>query len=449
MKNTKKLVALAISSMVGISLLVTAPAHSAACSSRTKFTMEGTIKREIEQQFMSAVKDYNASQSCYTLEVYPNHPSSDTFLSIVTPKYAAHNAATIMYALQEIPQMADKVIGWNGSPLAGLVPSNLLAAATIKGKIVGIPSTVEAFGLLYNKAVLDKAGVDPTKIATRSDLEAAFKALQAKGFNAIHFSDVWWSLGAHFMNEYFTHAGATSSARLKVLDSLANGSKNLSNDPTWNDYVATFDLLKKYSDNTNPTFQDTEFLNSVADLASGKTGFLFQGNWAEPNLLQADPKGSYGIMNLPMNNDPKGYGNDSIAVGVPGYFMIDRIDSTAAQRQGAKDFLTWLYTSPAGQHHVADAAGQNGAGGMGFIPVYNGFKVQAATYMAGAIAKYVGANKTLEWVNTYFPAGGQNIYGDLGQKYMVGKITAADYAKGIQDAWKGKPKTWRGEAVSN
>ena len=70
--------------------------------------------------------------------------------------------------------MADKVIGWNGSPLAGLVPSNLLAAATIKGKIVGIPSTVEAFGLLYNKAVLDKAGVDPTKIALLQNGEIPF-----------------------------------------------------------------------------------------------------------------------------------------------------------------------------------------------------------------------------------------------------------------------------------
>jgi len=198
--------------------------------------------------------------------------------------YAAKNAPTIMYSLQDIPDMADKVMDWSGQRLTKLAPKGLLAAANVGGKQVGVPSTAEAFGLLYNKTVLDKAGIDPTSIKTRTDLEAAFKTLQAKGFGAVHFSAVWWSLGAHFSNEYFTTAAKTKEGRLGVLDAMANGTKDLKSDPAWKNYIATFDLLKKYN-TQKPNLQDTEYDQSIADLASGKTGFLFQGNWTEPNLL--------------------------------------------------------------------------------------------------------------------------------------------------------------------
>jgi len=77
--------------------------------------------------------------------------------------------------------------------------------------------------------------------------------------------------------------------------------------------------------------------------------------------------------------------------------------------------------------------------------VYNGFKVQPATNMARDIAKFVAAGKTLEWINTYYPAGLQETVGKVSmQQYFTDKISSADLAKAIQDAWKGSVKTWRG-----
>ena len=149
--------------------------------------MLGTIKTEIKDQFLLAVKDYNSSQSCYTVESIPGDGKL-TFLQNVTPMYAAKKAPNIMYTLQEIPDMADKVMDWKGTKLAGLVPTSLLEGAKINGKQVGVPSTVEAFGLLYNRTVLDKAGVDPKKIATRAQLEAAFKKIST-GYTTEHIYD--------------------------------------------------------------------------------------------------------------------------------------------------------------------------------------------------------------------------------------------------------------------
>ena len=367
MKKATKFGILAIASAVALSVVTVAPSNAASCGKKTTVTMLGTIKPEIKDQFLAAVDDYNKSQNCYTVKSIAGDRSL-TFLQNVTPMYAAKNAPTIMYTLQEIPDMADKVMDWKGQRLTKLAPKGLLAAANVGGKQVGVPSTAEAFGLLYNKKVLDAAGIDPSTIKTRTDLEAAFKTLQAKGKKAVHFSAIWWSLGAHFTNIYHTNAGKTHEARLAVLDQLADGTKSLSADPVFKNWLATFDLLKKYN-GSKVNLTDTEYDASIADLASGDYGFMFQGNWTEPNLLQAASTTNFGIMPLPISTDAKAYGNDSIPVGVPGYFMVDNTQSTAAERKGAVDFLTWLYTSSAGQHHVSDPTTKTG-GGMGFIPVY-------------------------------------------------------------------------------
>ena len=441
MKKATKFAAIALAASLAMTAVTAPAAQAATCTTKTKVTMLGTIKDEIKDQFLAAQKDYNESQTCYTVESIIGDKKL-TFLQNVTPMYAAKKAPTIMYTLQEIPDMADKVMDWKGTKLVKLVPSSLLEAAKINGKQVGVPSTVEAFGLLYNKKVLDKAGVDPKKIKTRSDLEAAFKKVKASGTGAMHFSALWWSLGAHLHNLYFTNAGKTHEARLKVLDGLANGTKKLSSDPVFKDWLATYDLMKKYS-NGKPNLTDTEYDRAVADLAKGKAGFWFMGNWAEPNLIAAAKSTNFGIMPLPISNDAKAYGNDSISVGVPGYFMVDTEQSTAEERAGAVDFLTWLYTSPAGQQHVAGPIEKNG---MNFIPAYKGFKVSPSTFMAKEIATYVNGGKTLEWINTYFPAGGQELYGASSQKYITGKINAKQYATELEKAWKGKAKTWRGVA---
>jgi raffinose/stachyose/melibiose transport system substrate-binding protein len=445
MKKSMKLGALALASTLSLSLIAIATPSASAntCPRKATVTMLGTIKPEIQDQFLAAVSDYNKSQNCYTVKSVPGDRKL-TFLQNVTPMYAAKNAPTIMYTLQEIPDMADKVMDLKTTRIARLVSKDLLATANIGGRQVGVPSTAEAFGLLYNKKVLDKAGVDPSKINTRADLEAAFKKVEASGKKALHFSAIWWSLGAHFTNIMHTTAGSTKEARFKALDDLVDGKMNLANNQAFKNWIATFDLLKKY--NTGKVnLTDTEYDASIANLSGGDYAFMFQGNWTEPNLITASKGDDFGIMPLPISNNAKDYGNTQIPVGIPGYFMIDAQQSTTWQRKGAIDFLTWLYTSPQGQKRVAGPVEE---GGMNFIPVYKGFKIEPKTYMAKEISKFVVGNKTLDWMNSYYPAGLQEEVGKVSmQQYFTDKISSAELAKAIENAWKGKPKTWRGEAA--
>ena len=107
----KKIGIIAAVALVASAAIIPATTASAAsCAKKTKVTMLGTIKPEIKDQFLAAVADYNKSQKCYTVTSIPGDRNL-TFLQNVTPMYAAKNAPTIMYTLQEIPDMADIVTG--------------------------------------------------------------------------------------------------------------------------------------------------------------------------------------------------------------------------------------------------------------------------------------------------------------------------------------------------
>ena len=55
-----------------------------------------------------------------------------------------------------------------------------LDTVTIDGKVYGMPAATEGYGLIYNKAILDKAGIDPKSIDTFDKLKAAFEKLDSK-----------------------------------------------------------------------------------------------------------------------------------------------------------------------------------------------------------------------------------------------------------------------------
>lgn len=409
----------------------TGSSSSGDCSEVTEITWLGTIKVEIQDQFTDAIDTYNSTNTdCVSVSIL-EAPQDQTFLQSVTPLYEGGKAPTIMTALQDIPDMADKVMDWTGQPLVDLAAEGTLEVANIDGKQTGIPVTAEAFGLLYNKAVLDDAGVDPAAIETRSDLEDAFGAIADSGVAPVHFSGLWWSLGAHFTNIYHTDAADTADGRLSILDELKAGDYDLLSDPVFTDWLDTFDLLKENSIDT-ASIADTDYDLGVENLATGQAGFWFMGNWAEPNLLTTTPDGEFGVMPVPISDEAGAYGNDGISVGVPFYAMIDAEQASEAQQEAAVKVLTWFLTTPEGQ---AFWSGPVEDGGMNFIPVYDGFTVEPTTFMAKEIADYIAAGKALQWVNSAYPSGLQEIYGAAAQKYYDGVIDRAAFAAELEAAW--------------
>lgn len=151
------------------------------------------------------------------------------------------------------------------------------------------------------------------------------------------------------------------------------------------------------------------------------------GNWAYPQLREANPDLNLGIMPVPMSNEAGGYGNTQISIGVPQTWAIDSEQSTVEQQEGAKDFITWLYTTQEGQECYVNK--------MGFIPINDNAKVEPSDMLSQQILQYLQEDKSLQWMNSEYPATAYPAMGASMQKYLAGEIDRTQLAEEITAYW--------------
>jgi raffinose/stachyose/melibiose transport system substrate-binding protein len=402
-------------------------AEAAKPAGKVQVTVLGTLKSEIATQFEAAMLAYNASQDKYEVVSIPLEGNAPEKMSAL---YASGNPPTIMGMGQEFPMFQKNLLDLSNVEFSKHALPGTQDFVTVDGKIYGMPLTVESFGLLYNKSVLDKAAggtFDPQSIKTQSDLKSIMDKIVTSGASGIHISPMDWSLGAHLTNIMFTTQSEKHADRVQFMADLKAGKVSLLTNKQFNGWMDTLDLIKQYNQNKASPLSPT-YDNGTLALSSGKTGLWFMGNWAFPQLNEANSKNEYGIMPYPISNEATTYGNTQISVGVPFYMVIDASKSTNEQQAGAVDFLNWLVNSNEGQDFYVNQ--------FKFIPVFDTIKTQPSNLMSQQILKYAQDNKSLEWMNSLYPADGWATMGVSMQKYLDGKIDRKGLAKEIEDYWK-------------
>jgi raffinose/stachyose/melibiose transport system substrate-binding protein len=404
----------------------TEEAAPAAKAEKVQVTMLGTLKPEISKQVEAAITAFNGSQDQYEVVVIPLDSNP---VEKMTTLYASGNAPTIMGMGQEFSQFQKNLLDLTDTEFSKHALPGTQDFVTVEGKVYGMPLTVEAFGLLYNKSVLDKAAggnFEADSIKTRSDLKALMDKVTA-GQGAIHISPMDWSLGAHLSNIMFTTQSANRDERLQFMNDLKSGKVSLLKNEAFNGWLDTFDVLKQYNANAasplSPTYDD-----GTLALASGKVGLWFMGNWAFPQLNEINDKSEFGIMPYPISDDAATYGNTQISIGVPFYMVIDASQSTKEQQQGAIAFLNWLVTDKVGQDYYINQ--------FKFIPVFDTIEAKPADAMSKQILSYLEEKRTLEWMNSLYPADGWPTMGISMQKYLSDNINREQLAKELEDYWK-------------
>lgn len=383
-------------------------------------------KPEIAEQFEEVVGQY-AEEKNVDINIIPL--GTQTAYERLTTLYASGNAPTVMMLGQEFPEMKSKLADLSDQPWVSHAQSGTLDFVTDDSKVLGMPATVEAFGFIYNKAVLDKAvggDFDPASVKTRDDLKSLFDQVKASGVEALHVSPMDWSLGAHLTNILFTTQSPQSEERHAFMDSLKSGQTDLASNAVFNGWVDTIDLMKEYNSTKDaplaPVYDD-----GTLALAGGEVGLWFMGNWAYPQLKEANPDAEYGFLPLPISNNADDYGNSQISVGVPQYWAVDASTSTPEQQQAAKDFLNWLVSDPEGQDAYVNK--------FNYVPVYDNFSVMPEDMISQSVIAYMDNDQTLEWMNNFYPADGWPKMGAIMQKYLAGTIDRTALAKELADYW--------------
>lgn len=313
---------------------------------------------------------------------------------------------------------------WVGNAVKGT-----LDTVKIDGKVYGMPAATEGYGLLYNKEILDKAGIDPKSLDTFDKLKAAFEKLDSKkaelGIDNVvsYTTKEFWVTGNHTFN---IALAAQDNPTQFTKDYLA-GKADIVNNKQFNDWANLVGLLCKYGG--GQTLDTIDYSKQVGNFGIGKTAFLHQGNWVAGDLKNLDAKFDMGFVPLAINNDAKVSG--AIPVGVPMYWVVNK-DSKVNKE--AKEFLDWMVSSPTGQQALVKD--------MNMIPAFTNFTVESDNPLNKSINEYNKAGKTLPWAFTNLPDGfNKNSLAPLFSQFIttdMGDKAKKDLLQGIQDATKAK-----------
>lgn len=291
-----------------------------------------------------------------------------------------------------------------------------LDTLTVDGKHYGMPAATEGYGLIYNKSILDKAGIDPSTLTSFTKLKEAVEKLDSKKAE-LGIDDVFsyttketWVTGNHTFNIPF----AMQDDPQQFLDDYVAGKADIVNNKQFNDWMNLVELMCKYGGKEK--LETIDYSNQVGNFALGKTAFIQQGNWTAGDLKKLTEGAEFDMGFIPLAIDDSEK-SACIPVGVPMYWVVNKDSKVNAE---AKAFLTWMVESKEGQEALVN--------NMDMIPAFTNFTVESDNVLNKSISEYNNAGKTLPWVFTNFPDGfTMNNIGPVFSKFI--KTDMGDSAK--------------------
>jgi multiple sugar transport system substrate-binding protein len=286
---------------------------------------------DVEAKEIKAQADqWNAANPTQKVELVFNG-SNDTALQKTIAGFTAGNYPDVAYEygssaaqLARQPKLVDLTnqvkaasFNWND-----FYPSER-QAATVNGKVVGIPALVDNLALVYNKKLFAAAGVPaPTPEWSWQDFRDAAKKLtdaSTHTYGWAYVNDasedtVWrylamlWQAGGDLLSSDNSKPAFDSPAGLAALQQL-------------HDMAVT----------DKSVYLDTGNGNYLNLFNSGKVAMLWTGPW---DLSSINSNVSYGVTLLP------GYNGNHETISGPDLYMI--FDHKSARSAAAVKFVTWL-----------------------------------------------------------------------------------------------------------
>lgn len=213
----------------------------------------------------------------------------------------------------------------------GTLQQQLRDIYTVDGKIYGIPRTGYSMGLIYNRRLFEKAGLDPDKPpATWDEVRADAKRIAALGGGTLGYADYSAQNqgGWHFTAELYSQGGDVVSA---------DGKKATIDTPQGHAVLQNLHDMR-WTDNSMGSKQ-LLVINDVQQLmGSGKLGMYLSAPDNIPILVK-EKGGDY--KDLALGPMPGGQGT---LIGGDGY-MFNKHDTPAQIRAGLK-WLDHMFLTP-------------------------------------------------------------------------------------------------------
>lgn len=301
----------------------------------------------------------------------------------------------------------------------------------INGKIYSFPLCIEGRGIIYNKAVIEKAlgeSFDADSITTQSEFVALLDRLVDAGIEKpVSMAKEDWSLGAHQLQYIYETYEGTSEGAQKVIEDIKAGKLDLSTYNRMSQFLDGFDILKKYNvAKGDPLGADYDEM--AIDLADGKTAFWFNGNWAWPNISEAgaSEEDEYGFLPYFLNDDKSDFVNQKIQASPSKQVMLDGQIATEKEQAAAKEFLNWIVFSEIGQQMLVKTCN--------IIPPFKNNPYEPSDPLSADIYEKVHADKAFN-ASAIVPNDHWAVLGASMQKYLAGRSDREELISDIQKYW--------------
>lgn len=301
----------------------------------------------------------------------------------------------------------------------------------VNGKVYSFPLCIEGRGIIYNKEVIEKTlgeEFDPASITTQKEFTDLLDRLVDAGMEKpISVAKEDWSLGAHHLQYIYETYDGTSEGAQEVIEMIKDGKVDLESYERLDQFVAMFDILKKYNvAKGDPLGADYDEM--AIDLADGKTAFWFNGNWAWPNLTEADAENDdeYGFLPYFLNNDPNDFVNRQIQASPSKQVMLDGQIASEKEQAAAKDFLNWIVYSEIGQQMLVKTCN--------IIPPFQNNPYEPLDPLSRDIYNKVHADQAFN-ASAIVPNDHWSVLGAAMQKYLADRSDKEELIGSIRDYW--------------
>jgi len=296
------------------------------------------FKPEQNDQWQALAKTYTEKTG---VEVVVSTAASGQYEPTLKAEIAKRDAPTLFQVNGPVGLASWKDYCYNlaGSKLYGELTSDDFALYN-GSEVAGIAYVIETYGIIYNKALLAKAGYTEDQIRSFSDLKKVAEDITARsadlGFSAFSVAGMDpssdWRFKTHLANlpiyyEYKADGIGTTAA---IKGTYLNNYKDI-----WDLYIN--------NSTTSPTLLGTKTMNdAVAEFVNGQAVFFQNGTWAY-NDVKALGDDNLGM--LPIYIGAPGEEKQGLCTGTENYWCVNK-KASAEDIQATLDFLYWCVTDP-------------------------------------------------------------------------------------------------------
>ncbi len=321
------------------------------------------FKPEVDAQWQQIAADYTASTG---VEVKVVTAASGTYEEVLKSEIAGSDAPTLFQINGPVGYNSwkDYCMDLSNTEMFKNLSDQSLAVYGEDGKPYGVPYTVEAYGIIYNDAIMQAyfamdgaAAKSIDEINSFDKLKAVVEDMQAKkddlGITGVFASTSLlpgedWRWQTHLANlpVYYElkEKGITDTDALEF--KYGDNFKNI------------FDLYINNSTCAPTLLGSKAVTDSMAEFALGECAMVQNGNWAWGQIseVEGNTVEEANVKFMPIYAGVSGEDTQGLCIGTENFWCINS-QADAADIKATEDFVAWLISSDEGKNIMVNTLG--------------------------------------------------------------------------------------------